>query len=244
MADGKIEYKFLSEEKDGRKYLTLSGRVAKSSFWTGDDVISAKSITKELENTTVPITVYLNTQGGDVFEGIEIYNLFKNHQSDITVEITGLCASAGTFIALGADKVVMDTGTQFMIHQASTIAYGNKEDIQKSLNALESIDKSIISIYKAKTGKSEEELEDMLKKETWFDCEKALENGFIDEIKETVPKQKEEEKNNQSNIDIQNLADLIADELEKRNAGVQQKPAEKEEETKKISNFSKFMKGM
>ena len=84
----------------------------------------------------------------------------------------------------------------------------------------------------------------MLKKETWFDCEKALENGFIDEIKETVPKQKEEEKNNQSNIDIQNLADLIADELEKRNAGVQQKPAEKEEETKKISNFSKFMKGM
>ena len=90
MADGKIEYKFLSEEKDGRKYLTLSGRVAKSSFWTGDDVISAKSITKELENTTVPMTVYLNTQGGDVFVGIEIYNLFKNHKSDITVEITGL----------------------------------------------------------------------------------------------------------------------------------------------------------
>lgn len=242
MADGKIEYKFLSEEKDGRKYLTLSGRVAKSSFWTGDDTINAKSIREEIEDTTIPITVYLNTQGGDVFEGIEIYNLFKNHKSDITVEITGLCASAGTFIALGADKVVMDTGTQFMIHQASSFAYGNKEDIQKTLNALESIDKSIISIYKAKTGKSDEELEDMLKKETWFDCEKALENGFIDEIKETVPKQKEE-KNNQSNIDIQNLVDLITDELEKRNAGVEQKPVE-EEKTNKISNFSKFMKGM
>lgn len=243
MADGKIEYKFLSEEKDGRKYLTLSGRVAKSSFWIGDDTISAKSIREEIEDTTIPITVYLNTQGGDVFEGIEIYNLFKNHKSDITVEITGLCASAGTFVALGANKVVMDTGTQFMIHQASSFAYGNKEDIQKTLNALESIDKSIISIYKAKTGKSDEELEDMLKKETWFTCEKALENGFIDEIKETVPKQKEEEKNNQSNIDIQNLVDLITDELEKRNAGAEQKPVE-EEKTKKISNFSKFMKGM
>lgn len=242
MADGKIEYKFLSEEKDGRKYLTLSGRVAKTSFWTGDDVINAKSIRKEIENTTMPITVYLNSQGGDVFEGIEIYNLFKNHKSDITVEITGLCASAGTFIALGGDKVVMDTGTQFMIHQASSFAYGNKEDIQKTLNALESIDKSIVSIYKAKTGKSDEELEDMLKKETWFDCEKALENGFIDEIKETVPKQKEK-KNNQSNIDIQNLVDLITDELEKRNAGAEQKPAE-EEKTNKISNFSRFMKGM
>lgn len=243
MADGKIEYKFLSEEKDGRKYLTLSGRVAKSEYWTGYDTINAKSIREEIEDTTIPITVYLNTQGGDVFEGIEIYNLFKNHKSDITVEITGLCASAGTFIALGANKVVMDTGTQFMIHQASSFAYGNKEDIQKTLNALESIDKSIISIYKTKTGKSDEELEDMLKKETWFDCEKALENGFIDEIKETVPKQKEEEKDNQSNIDIQNLVDLITDELEKRNAGAEPKPAE-EEKTNKISNFSKFMKGM
>ena len=112
-----------------------------------------------------------------------------------------------------------------------------REDVERGMGCC---DLGSINLRISPKGKNE----DMLKKETWFDCEKALENGFIDEIKETVPKQKEEEeKTNQSNIDIQNLVDLITDELEKRNAGVEQKPVE-EEKTNKISNFSKFMKGM
>lgn len=240
---GKIEkeigYKFIAEEKDGIKVLYLSGKVSKADYWTGKDVIDAKSIRDEIENTNLPIRIYLNSPGGDVLEGIEIYNFLKNHKSDITVEITGLCASAATFIALGADKVVMDTGTQFMIHQASSFAYGNKEDIRKVLDALESIDESIISIYQAKTGKEKSEIEAMLKKESWMTCEKALENGFIDEIKEDKPMEKEEIEDIKD-IDIENLTNLIANELEKRKA-LESKAEPREKE---LSNFTRFMKGL
>lgn len=66
-----------------------------------------------------------------MFEGIEIYNYLKDHPSNITVEVTGLAASAATFIVAGANDVIMNVGTSLMIHEASTFAWGNKQDIQK-----------------------------------------------------------------------------------------------------------------
>ncbi|MEQ3600879.1 Clp protease ClpP [Bacillus thuringiensis] len=93
-----------------------------------------------------------------------------------------LAASAASIIAMAADEIVMRTGSRMMIHEASTIAYGNKQDIQKTLNALEAYDESIVSIYQQKTGKSREEITDLLEAETWFTAEQAVQEGFADKV--------------------------------------------------------------
>lgn len=182
-----VPFEFKNEVKDGKHILTLSGAVRKK-YWSDDDAIDAKSIRTNLDSVTDDILIKLNSPGGDVFEGIEIYNYLKNHSSNVTVEIMGTAASAATFIVAGADKVVMNTGTTIMIHEASTWTWGNKQDIQKALNALETIDDSIISIYVEKTGQSEQQLTDWMNEEKWFTAQEAVDYGFADEIK-TVKKE-------------------------------------------------------
>lgn len=178
----KVPFQFKNEVKNGKHVLTLSGNVQKK-YWRDDDVINAKDIRESLESVTDDIIIKLNSPGGDVFEGIEIYNYLKDHPSNITVEVTGIAASAATFITAGANEVIMNVGTSLMIHEASTFTWGNKSDIQKTLNALETIDESILSIYSEKTGQSNEQLEEWMNEEKWFTADEAVEFGFADSIK-------------------------------------------------------------
>ena len=178
----KVPFQFKNEVKNGKHVLTLSGNVQKK-YWRDDDVINAKDIRESLESVTDDIVIKLNSPGGDVFEGIEIYNYLKDHPSNITVEVTGVAASAATFITAGANEVIMNVGTSIMIHEASTFTWGNKSDIQKTLNALETIDESILSIYSEKTGQSNEQLEEWMNEEKWFTADEAVEFGFADSVK-------------------------------------------------------------
>ena len=178
----KVPFQFKNEVKNGKHVLTLSGNVQKK-YWRDDDVINAKDIRESLESVTDDIVIKLNSPGGDVFEGIEIYNYLKDHPSNITVEVTGIAASAATFITAGANEVIMNVGTSIMIHEASTFTWGNKSDIQKTLNALETIDESILSIYSEKTGQSNEQLEEWMNEEKWFTADEAVEFGFADSVK-------------------------------------------------------------
>ena len=178
----KVPFQFKNELKNGKHVLTLSGNVRKK-YWSDDDVINAKDVRETLDAVSEDIVIKLNSPGGDVFEGIEIYNYLKDHPSNITVEVTGVAASAATFIVAGADEVIMNIGTSLMIHEASTFAWGNKSDIQKTLNALETIDDSILSIYSEKTGQSNEQLEEWMNEEKWFTADEAVEFGFADSVK-------------------------------------------------------------
>lgn len=178
----KVPFQFKNEVKNGKHVLTLSGNVQKK-YWRDDDVINAKDIRESLESVTDDIVIKLNSPGGDVFEGIEIYNYLKDHPSNVTVEVTGVAASAATFITAGANEVIMNVGTSLMIHEASTFAWGNKSDIQKTLNALGTIDESILSIYSEKTGQSNEQLEEWMNEEKWFTADEAVEFGFADSVK-------------------------------------------------------------
>lgn len=178
----KVPFQFKNEVENGKHVLTLSGNVQKK-YWRDDDVINAKDIRESLESVTDDIVIKLNSPGGDVFEGIEIYNYLKDHPSNVTVEVTGVAASAATFITAGANEVIMNVGTSLMIHEASTFAWGNKSDIQKTLNALGTIDESILSIYSEKTGQSNEQLEEWMNEEKWFTADEAVEFGFADSVK-------------------------------------------------------------
>lgn len=168
---------FKNESKEDKHILTLSGVVAGNSIFYGEN-ISAKDVKEALDEVEKDIVIKLNSVGGDVFEGIEIYNYLKSHTSNITVEVTALAASAASIIAMGADEVVMHTGASMMIHEASTLAYGNKADVQKTLNALQTIDESLIDIYAERTSLERKELENMMVAETWMGADEAVEKGF------------------------------------------------------------------
>lgn len=183
-----VPYEFTNEATDGKHILTLSGSIRKR-YWEDEKAIDAELVRDALEGVTEDVVIKLNSNGGDVFEGIEIYNYLKSHPSHITVEVTGLAASAATFIVAGADKAIMNTGTSFMIHEASSFAWGNKSELQKVLNALETIDDSIISIYEAKTGQSKEQLTDWMTEEKWFSAEDAVRFNFADEVKKDITDQ-------------------------------------------------------
>lgn len=178
-----IPYKFYNktnEAKDEHE-LILSGYIGRSSWWY--EAISADSIRNALKDVTAStIRIKLNSGGGDADQGVEIYNYLKDLDKHVIVEVTSLAGSAASVAAMGADEIIMRTGSRMMIHEASTLAYGNKQDIQKTLNALEAYDESIISIYQQRTGKSREEIAKLLEAETWFTAEQAVREGFADKV--------------------------------------------------------------
>ncbi|WP_458523901.1 head maturation protease, ClpP-related [Vibrio parahaemolyticus] len=228
----KVPFQFTNEIQNGKHILTLSGNVQKK-YWRDDDVINAKDIRESLETVTDDIVIKLNSPGGDVFEGIEIYNYLKDHPSNVTVEVTGLAASAATFIVAGADEVIMNVGTSLMIHEASTFAWGNKKDIQKTLNALETIDDSILAIYTNRTGQPVDQLREWMNEEKWFTADEAVEYGFANSVK-----------CEDSQAEPQNIAAMIQDAVAIAMANLNQEPANQiEQETKQKSLIARLRKG-
>ncbi|AKG74370.1 head maturation protease, ClpP-related [Salinicoccus halodurans] len=178
-----MKYQFKNEVQDDKHVLTLSGVVAKPDWLDRlfeTETINAEDIAEALDDVDKDILIRLNSGGGDVFVGIEIYNYLKNHPSHITIEITALAASAASIIAQAADELIMDTGSSLMIHQASTFAWGDKTELKKTLNALETIDGSLVDIYNERTGIDTAELDELLTGETWFTADEAVEKGFAD----------------------------------------------------------------
>ncbi|MCW6666956.1 Clp protease ClpP [Aerococcaceae bacterium NML190938] len=201
-----VPFNISNELTDTKQVLTLSGTVRKK-YWEDDQVVDEQTVRAALAESNVPLTIRLNSPGGDVFEGISIYNLLKDSERDITVEVTALAASAASIIAMGADKVIMCKGSSLMIHEATSLAYGNKADIRKVLNALETIDDSLVSIYVERTGNTVDQINDWLNEEKWFTAEEAVKNGFAHEVKDSIV-------DNVVKIDVLNL-ETVKDTLEK-----------------------------
>lgn len=168
---------FKNEIKNNTHILTLNGVVASDEF---DNTISFKRIENALKNTDKNVVIKLASGGGDAFEGINIYNYLRNLTNHVTVEITSLAASAASIIAMGADEIIMHTGANMMIHEAALMAFGNKSQLQKALNAVESADKSIVEIYHERTGLDKQKIISMMAEETWMTADEAIEHKFAD----------------------------------------------------------------
>lgn len=191
------KYTFKNEVQDNKVVLTLSGPIARASI-LADETINSKDVVEALDGIDKDVLIRLNSPGGDAFQGIEIYNYLKNHPSHITVEVTALAASAASIIAMAADELIMSKGASLMIHEAKTVAIGNKADIKKTLSSLENVDESIIEIYQDKTGLDENEIRNLMTAETWFTAKSAVEKGFADKTKDMV-ETPEETKGNMKN---------------------------------------------
>lgn len=180
----KVPHQFKAEASDSEAKLTIYGDIGES--WWGDST-SAKDVEDALNNVTAGVlNVHLNSPGGDVFDGIAIYNQLKNHSAKVVIHVDGLAASAASLIAMAGDEIVMNTGSMLMIHEASTWTWGTKADIKKTLNALEGIDKSIADIYMTRFEGERSEIETMIENETWFTASEAVELGLADKVNEVV----------------------------------------------------------
>lgn len=128
------------------------------------------------------VIVKVNSGGGDLFAGNDIYYMLTQYAGKVTVDISGIAASAATLICCAGDVVRANPGIQYMVHNVSTMASGDYKVMDKTSSVLKNANKSISNIYRLKTGMSNEELLKMMNEETWMDAEKAKSYGFIDEI--------------------------------------------------------------
>ncbi|HDR5353995.1 TPA: Clp protease ClpP [Bacillus thuringiensis] len=151
--------------------------------WFEMDSASPGKISKALDDANGDdLVVSINSPGGYVHEGSEIYTALKNYPGHVEVQIVGLAASAASVIAMAADKVRISPTAQIMIHNASMWNGGDHRDMSKAAEMLKTTDRAIVNAYVIKSGKSEEELLHMMAEETWMGPQQALENNFVDEI--------------------------------------------------------------
>ncbi len=127
------------------------------------------------------VTLRVNSPGGDVFDGRAMAAAIASH-GDVHAVIEGLAASAATYVTVACASVSIAPGSFYMIHNAWTMAYGNKDDLVKTANLLTKIDDSIIDDYEKKTGKTRDEIAAWMNAETWFSAEEAVANGFADKV--------------------------------------------------------------
>lgn len=147
----------------------------------GIENTTPKKIRDALAEADGPVTVEINSGGGDLFAGNEIYYML-HERGDVTVDITGMAASAATIVACGGKTVRAVPGMQYMIHNVSCGAYGDYNEMDKTSEILQNANVSVSNIYQMRTGLSEEELLKLMNAETWMDSKTAKSLNFIDEI--------------------------------------------------------------
>nr|DAI22599.1 MAG TPA: Putative ATP dependent Clp protease [Caudoviricetes sp.] len=171
----------MKNEEEKSAELILYGSIGSDEYW---DDISDKAFKQDIENlgNVENITLHINSPGGSVFSAVAIANTLKNHKAKVVANIDGLAASAATIITSACDVVRMPKNALFMIHNPITFAYGNNQDMEKTLDMLNKVKNSIIETYLYKANTDKETLSKLMNDETWMDAETAKEYGFIDEI--------------------------------------------------------------
>lgn len=166
----------------------MNGEVIPSDYadvydYLGYENINPKAIKQALnEANGSDVELEINSPGGYVDAGSEIYTALKEYQGQVTAKITGQACSAASWIALAADRVEMSPTAQMMIHRASTMSIGNSDDLASDLNALNSLDKSFVDLYSQRTGLDAQEVYRLMCNTTWMNAKEAVDKGFADEI--------------------------------------------------------------
>lgn len=148
-------------------------------FWTGG--ITAKRVAAQLRAIgDRPVEVQINSPGGDMFEGIAIYNLLREHKQEITVKVMGMAASAASIIAMAGDRIEIGAASFLMIHNCWVVAIGNRHDMRETADWLEPFDQAMVDLYAAKTGKEATQVAKWMDGETYMSGSQAIERGFAD----------------------------------------------------------------
>ncbi len=143
--------------------------------------VTAQQFTSDILNIKGPIEVHLNTPGGEVFDGIAIYNCLKQ-RGDVTIIVDSLAASIGSVIAQAGNPTIMGKNSQMMIHDGFGMTVGNAADMREMADVLDKTSDNIASIYAERTGKPASAWRDVMRNETWFSAEEAVAAGLADKV--------------------------------------------------------------
>lgn len=171
---------------ESERVLELYGTIAEESWF--DDDVTPQMFRDELFAGSGPVTVWLNSPGGDCVAASQIYSMLMDYKGNVTIKIDGIAASAASVIAMAGTKVLMAPTALMMIHNPITMAYGNHDDMQKAIEMLDEVKESIINAYEIKTNLSRAKLSHLMDTETWMNANKAIELGFADDILEDEKK--------------------------------------------------------
>ena len=151
-------------------------------WWDGEGV-TAKRISAALRSIgDRPVTVAINSPGGDFFEGLAIYNALREHPNHVTVKILGLAASAASVIAMAGDEVQIARAGFLMIHNTWVVAMGDRNAFREVADWLEPFDAAAVDIYAARSGLDPKKIAAMCDKETWISGQQAVDQGFADSL--------------------------------------------------------------
>lgn len=151
-----------------------------ANWWGG---VSAQAFVKALRDITAgTIHLRINSPGGDVFAARAIETALREHKAKVIVHVDGVAASAATFIAMAGDEIVMSAGAMFMIHKAWTVAWGNADDLAKTMDLLNKIDGTLVNTYAKRTGQGDARIAEWMAAETWFTADEAVQYGFADSV--------------------------------------------------------------
>lgn len=179
--------------KNGRGY-EVKAKSKEAEVWLYEEIgdsffggISANQFQKDIKalGEVNKITLRINSPGGDVFDGIAIYNVLKHHKARIDVHVDGLAASIASVIAMAGNTIAIADNAMMMIHNAWTITAGNADLLREAAGMLEKVDGQIVKTYMTRA-KDEQKIIDLMAAETWMTAEEAMEYGLADAITESM----------------------------------------------------------
>ena len=151
-------------------------------YWT-DGGVTARKVTAQLRAIgDRPVEVQINSGGGDMFEGLAIYNVLREHPQDVTIKIMGMAASAASIIAMAGDQVEIGAASFVMIHNCWVVAAGNRHDFLETAAWLAPFDQAMTDVYVHRTAQKAAEVAKWMDAETWMSGTTAIANGFADEL--------------------------------------------------------------
>lgn len=189
-------FSLVTDDKEEAADLYIFGDIcADARKWYETDT-SAADIVHALQNLTVKaICVHINSNGGDVSQGLAIYNTLKNSGMEVTTIDDGFACSAASVVFMAGTKRQMNSASLLMIHNVWTYGAGNSEDFRKLADDLDTINQASVEAYKAVATIPEDKIKELMNNETWISPKEAVEYGFATEI---LNAETEEEKLKQS----------------------------------------------
>lgn len=158
-----------------------------ADYWSEDGGFTTRRLAGALRAIGPrDVTVAINSPGGDMFEGIAIYNTLREHPAKVTVKVLGYAASAASLVAMAGDEILMGIGSQMMIHKAWGLVVGNDDDFSAAATVFGTFNRGMAEIYSARTGQSEAEVMALLKGDgpgadgTWMTAGEAVAAGYAD----------------------------------------------------------------
>lgn len=168
------------EEADGPFVIDIMDIVGES--WDGYGITARKVGALLRSAGDRAILANINSPGGDVFEGLAIYNMFRAHKAEVTVRVVGLAASAASIIAMGGDRIEIARAGFLMIHNTWVFAVGDRHDLGTIAGQLGAFDEVMAELYAVRTGIDPAEIGQMMDRETWISGRAAVEQKFADDL--------------------------------------------------------------